>query len=64
MNNTKTERILRCISDDFDINYTELLDTLSKYNILPQSLKSTYSRNTIYQTPAIKLIADKYKIMP
>jgi hypothetical protein len=64
MSNTKIENILKCISDDFNINYTELLHTLAKYYILPQSLKSTYSQHTIYQTPAIKLIADKYKISP
>lgn len=64
MSTTKINRILKCISDDFDINYTELLHTLAKHYVLPQSLKGTYSKNTIYQTPAIKLIADKYKITP
>ena len=54
--------LLKFISKECNIKYIDILHTLSKYSILPPGLRKTYNKLSNYKYPAIKLIAEKYKI--
>lgn len=62
MDTSKLNDTLLFISREYSINYIDLLSTLAKYSLLPQELKSKYSKVTKYKTPAIQLLVEKYKI--
>lgn len=50
------------ISREYSIKYTDLLNTLASYSLLPPELKSKYSKVTKYKSPAVRLLAEKYNI--
>jgi len=62
MNTSKLSETLIFISREYSIKYTDLLNTLAIYSLLPPQLKSKYSKATKYKSPAVQLLVKKYNI--
>lgn len=62
MNINKIESVINFISINYSIDFMDILHTLATYSLLPPHLKIKYSKLSIYKTPAVKLIAEKYTI--
>lgn len=62
MDTSQLNNVILFISREYSINYTDLLNTLANYSILPPQLKSKYYKATKYKSPAVRLLAEKYNI--
>lgn len=62
MDTSQLNNAILFISQEYSIKYNDLLNTLASYSLLPQDLKSKYSKVTKYKSPAVRLLAEKYSI--
>lgn len=62
MDTSELNNVIIFISREYSIKYTDLLNTLANYSLLPTQLKSRYSNATKYKSPAVRLLAEKYNI--
>ena len=62
MDTSQLNDVILFISREYSIKYTDLLNTLANYSMLPPQLKSKYSKATKYKSPAVRLLAEKYNI--
>ena len=62
MDTSQLNNAILFISREYSINYTDLLNTLANYSLLPPELKSKYSKVTKFKSPAVRLLAEKYNI--
>ena len=62
MDTSELNNAILFISREYSIMYTDLLNTLANYSLLPTQLKSRYSKATKYKNPAVRLLAEKYNI--
>ena len=59
MDTSELNNAILFISREYSIMYTDLLNTLANYSLLPTQLKSRYSKATKYKNPAVRLLAEK-----
>ena len=62
MDTSQLNNVLLFISKNHSVQHADLLTTLAKYSLLPPQLKSKYTKNTKYKSPAVELLAKKYTI--
>lgn len=62
MNSNELEKVLKFIAQKFSINYCDILDTLSHHSLLDSYLSKKHKKITKFTNPAVKLIAEKYKV--
>lgn len=62
MDASKLNDVILHISKTHSIKYIDLLNTLANYSLLPAQFKTKYSKTTKFKTPAVRLLAEKYKI--
>ena len=62
MDTSQLNNAILFISQEYSIKYTDLLNTLANYSLLPTELKSKYSKVTKYKSPAVRLLAEKYNV--
>ena len=62
MDTSQLNNVILFICRTHSIEYIDVLTTLAKYSLLPPQLKSHYTKNTKYKSPAVELLAKKYMI--
>lgn len=62
MNSNELENVLKFIAHKFSIEYCDILDTLSNHSLLDSYLSKKHKKITKFKNPAVKLIAEKYKV--